>query len=817
MIIRDGIAIDLEKDDFQIDEKTKEVKLVIPEDVVKIGWSAIASKYPTIKFARIEYPTDEPESSILDSEEWLKGQNYTYYNGIRNFVKSAELGEVSSTIYEDTIAWMDSLKAPCNYEAKGAEPEELLLKKLRLVNTLNRLYEFENMTGVSDWDKVEYRGDQVELHNARIRAKNDIQKLKKDIRDIASTLRYHKGLGNLIQATSSVECKGDLVEICPYAFSEFKGLTSFVMPDSVKQIGFSAFEDCEKLKDVVISRRLEVIPKNAFYRCDIEHLILPDSVRIIKDHAFAGCPIDNLYLSRNLETIEPYAFGDHDYEREGGRHMHEVVWAPKVSLKAAYNNRASYANSYSFRPIDKLILPEHYSENVGITACLSKNGKAIFRSKADRKRFCKGFSDESFLKSNSDSDHEKLDTTHVRTMEEAQRIRDEKKPNPKISGVQVVGEYAYAQNQSIVHVWIDEGVKVIARGAFAFCPNLEKVILPESLEYIDDYAFIGCPKLREIIRIPDEKKSEKERQQENKARAANTFEVDYTGTKKKDERDYRPQLPKKVTGIGDFAFSKCPALKHIVCLGDIEQVGKGAFADSGLTEAIFKGDLMQIGDFAFYSNPDMTDISIQGKTTSIGERSFAECSSLTDFDFKKGLTTIGEAAFGKCKSLSNAGMLDIPQTVTDIGAGAFAFCESLSGVSIPPVKEIKTQTFLGCTGLMDVKLSNGTEKIEKAAFRKCDSLGKMTFPRTIEGIGALAFSDCTTLALIEAYGKIPREADTFKGCRKIEETDLNTLVAQINDNNFSNGIEYEDDVATGKGKFSLRSLFGKKDKEVDPR
>ena len=74
---------------------------------------------------------------------------------------------------------MDSLKAPCNYEAKGAEPEKLLLQKLRLVNTLNRLYEFENMTGVSDWDKVEYRGDQVELHNARIRAKNDIQKLKK--------------------------------------------------------------------------------------------------------------------------------------------------------------------------------------------------------------------------------------------------------------------------------------------------------------------------------------------------------------------------------------------------------------------------------------------------------------------------------------------------------------------------------------------------------------------------------------------------------------------------------------------------------------
>lgn len=814
MIIRDGVAVDLENDDFQIDEETKEVKLIIPEDVVKIGWSLITSKYPTIKYARIEYPTDEPESSMPDIEKWLMGQNYTYYNGIRNFVKRAELGEVSGTIYEDTRAWMDSLKAPCNYEAKGAEPEELLLKKLRLVNTVNRLYEFENMTGVSDWEKVEYSGDQVELHNARIRARKDIQDLKREIEKIASIIRSHKGLGNLIQATSSVECKGDLVEICPYAFSEFKGLTSFVMPDSVKMIGFSAFEGCQKLRDVVLSRRLEVISQKAFYRCDIEHLILPDSVRIIKDLAFAGCPIDNLYLSRNMEKIEPYAFGEHNYERESGRHMHEVVWAPKVSLTAAYNNRPSYANSYSFPPVDKFILPEHYSENVGLPSLLTKDGKVIFRTQADRKHFCN--KDRLLLKV-SDSDHSKLDTTKVRTMSDVQPKRDEKKESLRVSGVQVVGEYAYAQFQSLTHIWIDEGVKVIGRGAFAFCPNLEKVILPESLEYIDDYAFIGCPKLREIVRIPDEKKSEKERQQENKARAANKFEVDYTGTKKKDERDYRPQLPKKVMGIGDFAFSECPALKHIVCLGDIDHVGKGAFAGSGLTEAIFKGDLIQIGDFAFYSNPNMTDISIQGKTTSIGDRAFAECSSLTDFDFKKGLTTIGEAAFGKCKSLSNAGMLDIPQTVTDIGAGAFAFCESLSGVSIPPVKEIKTQTFLGCTGLMDVKLSNGTEKIEKAAFRKCDSLGKMTFPRTIGGLESLAFSDCTTLALIETYGKIPREADTFKGCREIEETDLNTLVAKINDDNFSNGIEYEDDVAPGKGKFSLKSLFGKRDKEVDPR
>lgn len=82
---------------------------------------------------------------------------------------------------------------------------------------------------------------------------------------------------------------------------------TYVVPDSVKVIGPSAFRSCS-LTGISIPNGLEKIKSNAFEVARISSLAIPDSVTVIEESAFMNCDLTSLTLSANLTNIGQYLF-----------------------------------------------------------------------------------------------------------------------------------------------------------------------------------------------------------------------------------------------------------------------------------------------------------------------------------------------------------------------------------------------------------------------------------------------------------------------------------------------------------------------------
>lgn len=99
-----------------------------------------------------------------------------------------------------------------------------------------------------------------------------------------------------------------LVEIGEEAFKG-SDVTSILMPNTVKNLGTHAFEDCKKLKEVTLSSSLTLIPMAAFRGCDaLQELQVPASVTQIADLAFEASGLKEMELPMGVETVGAGAF-----------------------------------------------------------------------------------------------------------------------------------------------------------------------------------------------------------------------------------------------------------------------------------------------------------------------------------------------------------------------------------------------------------------------------------------------------------------------------------------------------------------------------
>ncbi|MGN0536508.1 MAG: leucine-rich repeat protein [Acutalibacteraceae bacterium] len=100
--------------------------------------------------------------------------------------------------------------------------------------------------------------------------------------------------------------------IAESAFNSRTAITGLVLPDSVKSIGWQAFNGCTGLKSIDFGNGLVNIGENAFFNCrnsNLTSLVIPDSVEVIRRNAFYGCTtITSLTLGNSVNFIGNYAF-----------------------------------------------------------------------------------------------------------------------------------------------------------------------------------------------------------------------------------------------------------------------------------------------------------------------------------------------------------------------------------------------------------------------------------------------------------------------------------------------------------------------------
>jgi hypothetical protein len=192
-------------------------------------------------------------------------------------------------------------------------------------------------------------------------------------------------------------------------------------------------------------------------------------------------------------------------------------------------------------------------------------------------------------------------------------------------------------------------------------------------------------------------------------------------------------IPGSVSNIGNYAFYGCPFLTNAIMLEGVSNIGAGAFG--------------------YCSN--LASVSIPASVDSLGVQAFADCTNLASITvdpanlfytnvngvlFNISLTTLVEypaAANGSCT---------IPGSVTDIGDSAFYDCLGLTGITIPAsVTNIGNYAFYGCLGLTNAAMANGVSSIGVAAFCFHTNLAGITIPGSVASIGNYAFFGCLSL------------------------------------------------------------------------
>ena len=198
-----------------------------------------------------------------------------------------------------------------------------------------------------------------------------------------------------------------------------------------------------------------------------------------------------------------------------------------------------------------------------------------------------------------------------------------------------------------------------------------------------------------------------------------------------------------------------------------------------------------IGEYAFYQNTFLTEVTIPKGVEVIEESAFDQCVNLNKVTFADGskIKEIGKQAFWYCEKIVT---ISFPATVEIINDKAFADCTSLKNVSFAQgsvLKEIGKQAFYRCKPLHILTLPDTLTKIGERAFDACESLRSFTLSANngVEEIGAKAFKDCKLLETLGYLKNLKKlGAGAFEGCEKLGEFYVGEKVSTIGADVFKN-------------------------------
>jgi len=279
--------------------------------------------------------------------------------------------------------------------------------------------------------------------------------------------------------------------------------------------------------------------------------------------------------------------------------------------------------------------------------------------------------------------------------------------------VDSVGDYAFYNCTGLKNVTISEGVKSIGEGAFYNCTSLVEAVVPDTAVTVGSHAFYNCTAM---------------------TTATIGISADAIG-------DYTFYNCKKlntvvigisVASIGDYAFYNCN-LERVSVPQTVSSIGDYAFASNdAMTRATLRKNLLTIGEGAFQDCGAMATVSIPSSVTEIGKAAFENCASITTITVPVGVTVINDLVFSDCEKLAT---VKINGEVTSIGISAFYNC-AFESITLPEtVATIKASAFRKCAKLTEITIPDATKTIGDSAFLDCSALALVSIPDDVTSVG----------------------------------------------------------------------------------
>jgi len=200
------------------------------------------------------------------------------------------------------------------------------------------------------------------------------------------------------------------------------------------------------------------------------------------------------------------------------------------------------------------------------------------------------------------------------------------------------------------------------------------------------------------------------------------------------------ELPSNLQAIGNYAFFNCVKLQGIEFPTTLQAIGYESFYNcQSLTQAIIPEGVTSIGYEAFYMNTseywdedlqkevviggNITTVSLPSTLTSLGNYAFFGNTKLTELTISEGLTVIDNGIFGWCSGLTD---LQLPTTLQSIGSEAFYNCYSLQKVELPnSLQTLGSNAFSNCSNLEEVIIGSSIANV-RHSFANCSKLTSIT-------------------------------------------------------------------------------------------
>ena len=561
------------------------------------------------------------------------------------------------------------------------------------------------------------------------------------------------------------------------AFYNCEALTSIKIPDSVTSIESYAFLDCYKLSDLSIGNKVKSIGYEAFQNCtSLTSITIPDSVTNIGDYAFFGCTaLTSVTIPVSVTSIGSSTFS-------GCTALTSITIPASVT---SIGNSAFYGCTAL--------------TNVTIPASVTSIGNEVFESCDSLERIDV---DKNNMKYSSKDGilFDKYKLTIIKYPSNKRDITEYAIPKT----VNNISKKAFYKCTALINVTIPDSVTSIGSYAFYGCTALTNIVIPNSVTSIESDAFSGCTSLTNVI-IPDSVTSI-----ESDAFSGCTSLTNMT-------------IPDSVTSIGSYAFSGCTSLTNIVIPNNVTSIESATFSEcTSLTNMTIPDSVTSIGSYAFSQCSSLTAVSIPNGVETLGDYTFSECSNLIRIQIGKGIIKMPDNVLNNCNKLerievdenntsyssfdgvlfdkeklslirypsnkSDISNYEIPSMVEAIKNGAFSNCSTLTNVTIGnSVTSIGDYAFSNCSALTSVKIPDSVVTIGYDAFSNCSVLTNVTIGNSVTSIGNSAFYNCSALTSVIIGNSVTSIGNyAFYNCSALTSVKIPDSVVTIEYNAFYN-------------------------------
>lgn len=458
----------------------------------------------------------------------------------------------------------------------------------------------------------------------------------------------------LIRGSIAATIPDGVEKISSHAYYE-NNLTSVVIPNSVREIGYQSFAFCYKLKSIEI----------------------PNSVTSIGSSAFSYSP--------NVEVIkvhirQPFTISDRCFTGFSSYAVKE-----NATLYVPFGTKSLYEQTDGWKDFKNIVEMEIDPDS------------PIDFADDEVKRICVENWD-----SNGDGElsyEEAAAVTDLGTVFKSNRTITSFNELAYFTNLNEIPSEAFYYCLALQSVVFPEECTSIGNSSFYSCEKLQSINIPSAVSSIGSAAFGSCKDLATItVSLENEIYDSRN----------NCNAIIHTGTNTLIAGCKNTVIPNDIVSIGEFAFRGVTGLNEITIPHSVASIERFAFIGCNLASLIIPSSVTSITDYTF-SGSTMSSIVVEDGNPVYDSRE--GCNAIIETAtntlvlgcqttrIPSSIKKIGDYSFISVKTLTE---LVIPEGVSSIGSQAFAYTP-LTMISLPKtLEEIGSYAFYGCNDLLTI-------------------------------------------------------------------------------------------------------------------